>query len=78
MAGTLDQRTGRFDLQAGRWLLQPRNYVTVDLRGTVKDGGESVAGTVTGPGCTTFVLRRVVHPSRPTSACYPALLSQLG
>jgi len=77
MSGTLNRTTGAFDLQAGRWLLQPRNYISVDLHGTLQDGGAALQGVVAGPGCTTFVLRPVKRPLRPTSACYPALLSAL-
>ena len=75
MSGTLNQRTRQFDFQARRWLLQPRNYVTVDLHGTLQNGSTSLQGIVTGPGCTTFVLHRVSHALRPTAACYPALVS---
>ena len=78
MSGTLNRATGAFDLQAGRWLLQPRDYVSVDLHGTLQDGGAALQGAVAGPGCTTFVLRPVKRPLRPTTACYPALLSALG
>ena len=75
MSGTLNRDTGAFDLQAGRWLLQPWNYVSVDLHGTLKGDGAALQGIVAGPGCTTFVLRRVARPSRATAACYPNLVS---
>ena len=54
MAGTFDPATRRVDLRAGRWLLRPYGYVTVDLRGEVSGG--MISGIVVGPSCGRFEL----------------------
>jgi hypothetical protein len=54
MTGTV--KDGAVSLTAGRWLLKPPGYVTVDLKGKVTD--DAMGGTVAGPGCTTFSLHR--------------------
>jgi len=79
MSGQVDQRGGRVDLAAGRWLLQPFFYVTVDLSGTINPDGTQLAGRVSGPGCSAFVLRRVAAPTRTVpAACAlrPTVVSQ--
>lgn len=53
MQGTLSK--GQMNLAAGKWLLRPYGYVSVDLSGTVN--GNAYAGQVAGPGCTAFTLR---------------------
>lgn len=79
MSGQVDRRSGRVDLAAGRWLLQPFFYVTVDLSGTISPDGAQLAGRVSGPGCSAFVLRRVAVPARAApAACTlrPIVVSQ--
>ena len=76
MAGVLDQRTRLLDLRAGRWLLRPFNYVTVDMRGTFDADFTRLTGRIAGPGCTGFELRRVAAPTHlPPAACRPAALT---
>ncbi len=57
-------------LTAGRWLLQPADYVTVDLAATLDAEGQ-LAGTVGGPGCTSFLLRRAASPVPLPTPCTP-------
>jgi hypothetical protein len=57
MHGTFDRGTRHIDLRAGRWLLQPYGYITVDLSGIMSGG--TISGSVIGPACTTFEL----HPA---------------
>ena len=55
MSGTFDARHLR--LHATDWLLQPPGYVTVDLAADVSPDGQSVSGTVIGPGCNILSLQ---------------------
>jgi hypothetical protein len=64
MAGAYQPETGQIDLSAGRWILEPPGFVTVDLSGTVSRDGSQMTGSVLGPGCTVFSLHRVVAVSR--------------
>lgn len=71
MHGTLQRETGELALEAGDCIVQPNNYVTVDLEGTIttdRSGLQTYKGRVIPPdgdGCTTFhVTRRAVIPSR--------------
>ena len=54
-----DRATGRIVLTAGRWIVRPYGYVTVDLDGAVSADGAAIAGKVLGPWCTEFQVRRV-------------------
>lgn len=47
---------GRMSLTAAEWRRRPVGYVTVDLNGMLS--ADSFAGTVVGPGCTSFSLTR--------------------
>jgi hypothetical protein len=67
MRGTPTAATG-LGLAAGRWLLQPEGYVTVDLKGTLDLEGR-LQGIVGGPGCTVFTLRRGPPPPPLPAAC---------
>jgi hypothetical protein len=52
---------GQIVLQGSHWILQPADYVMVDLAGLVTQRGSQVviAGNVGGaPGCTTFQVSR--------------------
>lgn len=66
VAGTPDGQG--LELSAGRWLLRPENYVTVDLLGELDEDG-TYFGHVEGPGCGLFALRRVARPVPPPAAC---------
>ncbi len=54
-------------IQAGRWLLHPPSYVTVDLDAELDEDG-TLFGQVIGPGCTLFAARRASPRSLP-AAC---------
>ncbi len=54
----------RLKLFAGRWLLRPSGYVSVDLAGTMTPDGASLDGAIIGPLCTSFTLRRVDQAAR--------------
>jgi hypothetical protein len=58
MEGELGPEPGRLRLRAGGWILQPPDYVTVDLDGTFDEASKEYRGTVIGPGCTSFRLQR--------------------
>ena len=55
MHGSFDSRTHALRLDGDRWLDQPDGYVMVGLVGTISKTG-AIAGTVKGPGCSTFYL----------------------
>ena len=59
MSGSVDRQRHQVTLSAGRWLLHPFGYVTVDLVGQLDPGGERLSGRVIGPLCDAFELRRV-------------------
>jgi hypothetical protein len=63
MEGTYDSLSGHVELHAGNWILHPEGYVTVDLSGEVNSDGDGMAGSVIGPYCTKFALRRVTASS---------------
>jgi hypothetical protein len=70
MSGVYDAETGRIDLGAGHWQLRPPGFVTVGLSGTVNRDGSEMIGSVAGPGCSTFSLRRLISvPRMPPRAC---------
>jgi len=60
MTGRLNSQ-GQIVLQGSHWILQPADYVMVNLAGLVTQNGSQVviAGNVGGaPGCTTFRVSR--------------------
>ena len=59
-------------LHAGRWLLRPEGYITVDLHGRLDPAGTRFAGSVDGPGCAGFAQRRGHDGPRLPPACRPA------
>ncbi|MBX9593414.1 MAG: hypothetical protein K2X46_03550 [Roseomonas sp.] len=68
--GTPDGDTAT--ITAGRWLLHPPNYVTVDLDAELDEDG-TLFGQVIGPGCTLFAARRA--PPRNLPAACGAVVS---
>ena len=48
----------RLTITAGRWLLRPDDYVTVDMVGEL-DADGTLYGQVEGPSCQLFALQRV-------------------
>jgi hypothetical protein len=58
MTGTYTPTYRELTLRGGRWIDRPAGYVTVDLRGRVPLDGKRFVGTVDGPGCSVFALRR--------------------
>jgi hypothetical protein len=70
MSGVYDAGTGQLELEAGRWQLRPLGFVTVGLSGTVNRDGSEMIGSVAGPGCSTFSLRRLISvPRMPPREC---------
>ena len=70
MTGSVDRQSRRVELYAGRWLLQPFGYVTVDLVGQLDPTGERLSGRVIGPLCRGFELQRVKSgPATIPPAC---------
>jgi hypothetical protein len=61
----------RVSLSPGKWLVAPAGYVTVGLSGVTPGfkGVNTFRGSVSGPGCTTFLLHRLaVAPDEPAAA----------
>lgn len=57
MSGDFDPSSRRLALRPGRWIRQPRGWMTVGMAGTVD--GDTYSGRITGAdGCTTFRVRR--------------------
>jgi hypothetical protein len=72
MEGTYDVLARHVELVAGKWILQPDGYVTVDLSGDVSSDGSVMKGAVIGPGCGAFELHHVAASSpRAQGACRP-------
>lgn len=69
MSGTVSGNG--IQLQAEAWLYRPKHYVTVDLAGTLSPDGTSLAGSIFGPNCTTFVLHRVSDHTSPAACSLP-------
>jgi hypothetical protein len=55
MRGSVDRDSRALRLDGETWVEQPEGYAMVGLVGTVSKSG-SIAGTVKGPGCSTFYL----------------------
>lgn len=72
MSGTVAPAARKVELTAGRWLLHPDGYVTVDLSGRISSDGTTFDGAVYGPDCTSFALRRLPGPraSGGVAACH--------
>jgi hypothetical protein len=64
MTGKFDPVTRALVLSAGNWIVQPRGYVTMDLKGRLRDDG-SVHGLVLGPGCALFTVYRDTSKATP-------------
>jgi hypothetical protein len=58
MSGSVQAR--HLVLLPGEWRKHPANYVSVGLTGDF-GADERLAGTITGPGCTVFMLSRVAQ-----------------
>ncbi len=59
MRGTVSaEDADHLRLAARGWVKRPFGYVTVDLDGRYDGRSGEYAGTVDGPGCSSFVLRR--------------------
>jgi hypothetical protein len=69
MEGAYDSLSGHVELHASDWIERPDGYVTVDLSGEVSSNGDGMSGTVIGPSCTKFALRRVAASARARSSC---------
>ena len=54
MSGTYDAGSRHLHLVAGSWIVHPGNFVTVNLDGHLSADGHTFAGSVQGPGCTSF------------------------
>jgi hypothetical protein len=54
MRGKYEVKSRRLALKPEAWVREPPGYVMVGLRGTLARSGESLSGTVEGPGCSTF------------------------
>jgi hypothetical protein len=79
ISGTFDSTSRSVTLTAGKWLLRPRGYVTVNLNGTADASLHILKGNVLGPRCGGFSLRLVSAAPSDISSCRdpnPLLLSE--
>jgi DNA-binding transcriptional MerR regulator len=60
MQGGLDLAGGSLNLSPVSWLVKPAGFVMIGLVGSSADGGRTYSGKISGPGCTTFSVQRVV------------------
>ena len=58
MSGEFNAKTGRVALRAGKWIVQPTGYFTVDLDGYLNAPGDQITGVVPAAGCSVFDLKR--------------------
>ncbi|MEO3475225.1 hypothetical protein AAFN86_25415 [Roseomonas sp. CAU 1739] len=63
MEGRFDPATREVSLRHLRWLLQPANYVMVDLAGRLSDAGDRIEGRVIHASCSTFAVERLAGRS---------------
>ena len=58
MRGTLAGNTLNLDADESDWIVQPSGWGTVDLHGTISQGGNTWSGTTIGQACGDFTLTR--------------------
>lgn len=54
MRGKYEQKTRRLVLKPEAWILEPPGQMMMGTRGTIGRNGDTYAGTLEGPSCTTF------------------------
>ncbi len=69
MHGRIDS-AGAYSLTQAGWIRRPFGYVMVDLEGRIDADGR-YTGIVSGPGCGSFDLRRVLDRPDESTACEP-------
>lgn len=67
---SINGRPGWFLFAQRAWLRRPPNYVMVDMIGRI-DGDGSFEGRVVGPGCSRFILQRVLTRPDFDESCQP-------
>ena len=75
LTGTFDKANGAVDLGAERWIVQPTNYLMIDLDGDVDRDGSRLRGRVIGPNnsCKRFALTRAKAVRPLPEACAMAM-----
>jgi hypothetical protein len=56
MSGYFQPIANSLNLKATKWILRPKNFVTVDMSGTLDNTGQNFSGRIFGPSCTQFSL----------------------
>jgi hypothetical protein len=57
--GSYQAGSGKFDLQHQDWVVKPRNYLMVDIHGSIDPAGQTLTGNLVGaPNCSIFYLAR--------------------
>ena len=56
MSGYFQPIANSLNLKATKWILRPKNFVTVDMNGTLDTSGQNFSGRIFGPSCTQFSL----------------------
>lgn len=78
MTGRFDARSGSLHLEPSHWVRRPGGYIMVGLDGQVRGNGSQLAGTVDGPGCTTFRLARRSLPNAIAACRNPGAAASPG
>jgi hypothetical protein len=74
LSGFFDPASGILNLTAGKWIVRPRNYVTVNVSGNLDASGQNFAGRIIGPSnCSNIVLSHAPSPQPLPNACERAL-----
>jgi len=74
MSGLFESSGNSLRLKADKWILRPRNYITVNISGTVDASGQSFSGRLLGArGCTEIFLTHVASSRPLPNACARAL-----
>lgn len=74
MSGTYNSSSGTYTARVGDWIIRPRNFSAVGMKGQVDGAGENFNGQITGVrGCGKIVLTREVAPQPVPSACAAAI-----
>jgi hypothetical protein len=74
MSGFFDPVSRKLSLNADKWIVRPRNYMTADVSGDLAADGQNFAGHIVGvSGCTNILMSRAPSPRPLPAACEPAL-----
>lgn len=74
MSGSFDAASGKLNLNADKWIVRPRNYMTADVSGELDASGQNFAGRIVGVSdCSNILMSRAPSPRPLPNACARAL-----